>query len=98
MLEFRDLLLRAPLPEFKALPTPKADPARGAEAMSQVSTKRRADDPNPWQRGFLAWFGTLKRFATRHPGAMVGLERAATVSASVLPRRCAIHATSTPPR
>lgn len=38
-----------------------------------VYRKRLADDPNPWQSGFLAWFGTLKLFATRHPGAMVGL-------------------------
>lgn len=38
-----------------------------------VYAKRLQDDPNPWQSGFLAWFGTLKLFVTTRPGAMVGM-------------------------
>ena len=38
-----------------------------------VYRQRTLDDPNPWQSGFLAWFGTLKLFRTARPGAMVGM-------------------------
>lgn len=38
-----------------------------------VYVKRTNGDPNPWQSGFMAWFGTLKRFRNLRPGAMVGL-------------------------
>lgn len=38
-----------------------------------VYLRRTPGDPNPWQSGFLAWFGTLKRFGTMTPGPMVGV-------------------------
>lgn len=38
-----------------------------------VYLRRKRGDPNPWQSGFLAWFGTLKLFRTLRPGAMVGM-------------------------
>jgi hypothetical protein len=38
-----------------------------------VYLQRTQADPNPWQSGFLAWFGTLKVFSTSKPGAMVGM-------------------------
>lgn len=38
-----------------------------------VFVQRTPDTPNPWQSGFLAWFGTLKLFRTLRPGAMVGM-------------------------
>lgn len=41
--------------------------------LTGVYLQRTQDDPNPWQSGFLAWFGTLKLFRTLRPGAMVGM-------------------------
>jgi hypothetical protein len=41
--------------------------------LAGVYLKRTDGDPNPWQSGFMAWFGTLKRFRNRQPGAMVGV-------------------------
>lgn len=38
-----------------------------------VYLRRTQDDPNPWQSGFMAWFGTLKLFRNARPGAMVGM-------------------------
>jgi hypothetical protein len=50
-------------------------PALGIAAVLVVGVyaQRTHDDPNPWQSGFLAWFGTLKVFRNLRPGAMVGL-------------------------
>lgn len=44
-----------------------------AVLIAGVYLQRTPTDPNPWQSGFLAWFGTLKLFRTLQPGAMVGL-------------------------
>lgn len=34
----------------------------GLIAVFGVVARRTDDDPNPWQSGFMAWFGTLKAF------------------------------------
>lgn len=47
VLEFKQLARRAPPPEFKALPAPKADPKRVAEAMSQMA-RPEPQGPKAW--------------------------------------------------
>jgi hypothetical protein len=38
-----------------------------------VYSRRTVGDPNPFQSGFLSWFGTIKWFWNAQPGAMVKL-------------------------
>lgn len=47
VLEFKELLRRAPAPEAPALPAPKADPARVAEALSQMA-RPEPQGPKAW--------------------------------------------------
>lgn len=42
-------------------------------AIVAVYTRRQADDPNPWQSGFMSWFGTLKLFSNSGGAAGVTL-------------------------
>ncbi|MEN9436592.1 MAG: hypothetical protein RIR09_1247 [Pseudomonadota bacterium] len=42
-------------------------------AIAAVFARRHADDPNPWQSGFMSWFGTLKLFSNAGGAAGVTL-------------------------
>ena len=45
----------------------------GLIAVFGVVARRTDDDPNPWQSGFMAWFGTLKAFRNLGDSAAVKL-------------------------
>jgi hypothetical protein len=42
-------------------------------AIAAVYARRHKDDPNPWQSGFMSWFGTLKLFSNTGGAAGVTL-------------------------
>lgn len=42
-------------------------------AVAMVYARRHTDDPNPWQSGFMSWFGTLKLFSNTGGAAGVAL-------------------------
>lgn len=42
-------------------------------AIAAVYARRHTDDPNPWQSGFMSWFGTLKLFSNTGGAAGVTL-------------------------
>lgn len=42
-------------------------------AVAAVYFRRHAEDPNPWQSGFMSWFGTLKLFSNTGGAAGVTL-------------------------
>jgi hypothetical protein len=44
-----------------------------AYAIMAVYVRRNMDDPNPWQSGFMSWFGTLKLFSNTGGAAGVSL-------------------------